>query len=411
MTKKFARRGGDIAQMHDLSDANRALTNTTSLDQVARVTAERSAALVGATAALVLLADHLGTLRIRASVGIDPIRMANLERLSGDEIAEKFPGLFDVPHDAFVAVPLIAGGAVIGIIAVALRHTARESDEWMLSALADQAAAALESARLGGEVRLEMEARLRASEASTSAKDRALATLAHDIRSPLGAIDGYCSNLADNLYGELTPEQRLAIGRVRMSGKHLLSLLETVMEMARLGAGVVTVAVKPVRLADVARDAVDMLRPSAAAKSQRLETGELAQDIVLADAGRVRQVLVNLIGNAVKFTPASGEVTVRSTDDGAGSARRVGLCVTDTGPGIPAAEQGAIFEAYYRTDAAAHAPGVGLGLAISKALVERMGGDLTVRSVEGHGSAFAITWPVATAATGPSSNQLVAPKQ
>jgi signal transduction histidine kinase len=380
--------------MHDLSDANRALTNTSSLDQVAQVTVERSASLVDATAALVLLADALGALRVRASVGIDPVRLANLERLTGDEVAERFRALFDVSDDAFIAVPLIAGRAVIGIIAVALRHAANDTDEWMLSALADQAAAALETARLSGEVRLDMEERLRASQASTSAKDRALATLAHDIRSPLGAIEGYCSNLADDLYGVLTPEQQVAIGRVRMSGRHLLSLLETVMEMVRLGAGVVTVARAPVRLSDIARDAVDILRPSAAQKEQRLETEDLADDIVLADAARVRQVLVNLIGNAVKFTPASGQVTVRSVATEANGVRRVGLSVTDSGPGIPADEQAAIFEAYYRSEGAALAPGVGLGLAISKALVERMGGELTVESVVGSGATFMITWPV-----------------
>jgi signal transduction histidine kinase len=389
----FARRGGDIGQMHDLSAANRALTNTTSLDQVARVTVERSAALVGATAALVLLADGLGTMRIRASVGIDPVRMASFERSSGDEVAERFPDLFDVPSESFIAVPLVAGGSVIGLIGVALQHPGNETDEWMLSALADQAAAALESARLGGEVRLEMEARQRASQASTSAKDRALSTLAHDIRSPLGAIDGYCSNLDDDLYGPLSTEQRVAIARVKMSGRHLLSLLETVMEMARLGAGVVTVAATPVRLAEVARDAVDMLRPAAAKKGQSLEIGELADDVVVADAARIRQVLVNLIGNAVKFTPASGRIAVRSTAGIVSGVPCVGLSVEDSGPGIPEAEQAAIFEAYYRTEAAAFAPGVGLGLAISKALVERMGGHLAVESVEGKGATFTIAWP------------------
>lgn len=393
MTQRFRRRGGDIGQMRDLSDANRALTNTTSLDQVARVTLERSATLVGATAALVLLADGLGTMRIRASVGIDPVRMADLERVAGEEVAEKFMDLFDVPAEAFIAVPLVAGGAVIGIIAVALSHPTNETDEWMLSALADQAAAALESARLGGEVRLEMEARLRASQASTSAKDRALATLAHDIRSPLGAIDGYCSNLDDDLYGPLTNEQRVAIGRVKMSGRHLLSLLETVMEMARLGAGVVAVSAQPLRLADVARDAVDILRPAAANKGQRIETGEFTDDVVVADAGRIRQVLVNLIGNAVKFTPASGQIFVRSAARIVDGVRCVGLSVADTGPGVPEAEQASIFEAYYRTEAAALVPGVGLGLAISKALVERMGGYLTVESAEGRGTTFTIAWP------------------
>jgi signal transduction histidine kinase len=120
---------------------------------------------------------------------------------------------------------------------------------------------ALENARLGGEVRLEMEDRLRASEGATSAKDRALSTLAHDIRTPLGAIDGYCELLQDEIYGPINDRQRETLGRVRMSGRHLLSLLDNVMEMARLDAGVVHVAPEPGAARDVAREAVHMLLP------------------------------------------------------------------------------------------------------------------------------------------------------
>ena len=99
-----------------------------------------------------------------------------------DEVYGRLQGLLAVPDDRFIAVPLVVGGAVTGLVAVALPHASTPADEWLLSALADQAAVALENARLGGEVRLEMEGRLRASEGATSAKDRALATLAHEMR-------------------------------------------------------------------------------------------------------------------------------------------------------------------------------------------------------------------------------------
>ena len=155
-----------------------------------------------------------------------------------DEVIERLQGLCDVSHDCLIAVPLVVGGAVTGLVAVATGRPSTARDESLLSSLADHAAVALENARLGSEVRLAMEDRLRASEGATSAKDRALAPLAHDIRTPLGAIHGYCEILQEEIYGPVNDRQRETLGRVRMSGRHLLSLLDNVMEMARLGAGV-----------------------------------------------------------------------------------------------------------------------------------------------------------------------------
>ena len=122
-----------------------------------------------------------------------------------------------------------------------------------------------------------------------NAKDRALATLAHDIRSPLGAIDSYCSNLEDGIYGSVTDRQRHALGRVRMSGQHLLSLLDSVMDMARLTAGVMPVPLEPMHSLLVAREAVDILAPAALAKCQTLRV-DAGADFVVVGPARVRQV-------------------------------------------------------------------------------------------------------------------------
>jgi signal transduction histidine kinase len=306
----------------------------------------------------------------------------------------RLQGLLAVPDDCFLAVPLVVGGAVTGLLATALKQPSTAGDESILSALADQAAVALENARLGGEVRVEMEDRLAASEGAITAKDRALATLAHDIRSPLGAIQGYCELLEEEIYGPVNDRQREALGRVRMSGRHLLSLLDNVMDMARLNAGIVRVESEPVELSDVAREAVHMLIPAADAKLQVLQLREVASVTVTADAARVRQVLVNLIGNAVKFTPQDGSITVSTSLRDVGRARWGEVRVADTGPGIAAAERAAIFEPYYRSAGTAHAPGVGLGLAISRALVEQMGGELDLESQPGAGSTFIIRLPL-----------------
>lgn len=384
----------ETLQLRRLTEIGRALTYATSLDQVARLTVDQGAALLEAPAAVLMLSDMSGEMQVRASHGIVEERVTRFGAPLTDEVFGRLQGLFEVPDDRLLAVPLVVGGAVTGLLAVALSRFPTDSDEWLLSALADQAAVALEGARLGGEVRLEMEGRLSASQGATNAKDRALATLAHDIRSPLGAIDAYCWNLEDGIYGSVTDRQRHALGRVRMSGQHLLSLLDSVMDMARLTAGVMPVPLEPMHSLLVAREAVDILAPAALAKRQTLQL-EAGPDLVMVgNHARVRQVLVNLVGNAVKFTPENGSITLttrRCTIDGAAWGE---IIVTDTGPGIAAAEQAAIFEPYYRSEGATSLPGVGLGLAISHALVAQMGGVLDLQSEPGAGSSFVVRLPL-----------------
>ncbi|MFL5381558.1 MAG: ATP-binding protein [Longimicrobiaceae bacterium] len=381
-------------QLRRLTEISRALTYTTSLEQVTRLTVERGAELLGASAAVLMLADAEGLLHVRAAHAVAEERVARFRAPLGDEVIGRLQGLLGVPDDCFVAVPLVVGGAVTGLVAVAMRQPSTPADESLLSALADQAAVALENARLGGEVRVELEDRLRASEGATSAKDRALATLAHDIRTPLAAIDGYSAILEEEIYGPVNDRQRETLGRVRMSGRHLLSLLDNVMDMARLNAGVVRVSAEPVRLAEVAREAVHMLLPAAEAKLQTLQLGAVPHVTVTADGARVRQVLVNLIGNAVKFTPPDGSITVATGEHVTAAGSWGEIRVTDTGPGIAEAERAAIFEPYYRSEGTAQVPGVGLGLAISHALVEQMGGALEVESEVGVGSSFIIRLPL-----------------
>jgi signal transduction histidine kinase len=388
----------EIERLRQLTTVGRALTYTTSVEQVAQLTVDRGARLLGAASAVLLLAEGDAPMRVRATHGVSESRLARFGGADATDMVERLQGLLEVPDDAVLAVPLVAGGAVTGLLAVALDAPATASDEWLLSALADQVAVALENARLASEVHVDMERRLRASEGATGAKDRALATLAHDIRSPLGAIDGYCSNVEDGIYGPVTDAQRGAMGRVRMAGRHLLSLLEHVMDMVRLEAGTVIVAATPVRLREVAREAVDLLAPAAAARLQTLVLAAGVEVVVTGDQPRLRQVLVNLLGNAVKFTPEGGTVTVTTAARDVGGASWGEVRVSDTGPGIPAAEHAAVFEPYYRSASTVRAPGVGLGLAISHALMTRMGGSLAVESTVGAGSTFVVRCPVNRAA-------------
>lgn len=381
---------GRFEQLRKLSDISRAFTYTTSFDEVAGLTATRGADLLGASGTVVMLHDGDGQLQIRAAHGIDEERVTRFRAPLTDEMIARLQGLLAVADDCFIAVPLIVGGAVTGLLAAALGHIATESDEWLFSALADQAAVALENARVSEEVRPELESRLRASEGATNAKDRALSTLAHDIRSPLGAIDGYCTILEDGVYGPINDKQRGALARVRMSGQHLLSLLDNVMDMARLSAGVMGVRDEVVDLRDIARQAVDMLTPASYAKHQTLSLAAGPAAAARGDVARTRQVLVNLIGNAVKFTPSEGTITVSVATVHVEGTDWGEIGVADSGPGIVAAERDAIFQPYYRSEGTAALPGIGLGLAISHALVAQMGGRLGVESEEGAGSSFTI---------------------
>ena len=384
----------DIQQLRKLTEIGRALTYTTSLEQVAQLAVERGAGLLDAGAAVLMLPDADDMMQVRASHGIPGERLTRSRATAESEMMEPLPELLGVDGDRLLGVPLVVGGAVTGLIAVALGAPPTALDEWLLSALADQTAVALEHARLGGEVRLDMAGRLRASEGATGVKDRALATLAHDIRSPLGAIDGYCWNLGDGLYGPVTDKQQHALDRIRMSARHLLSLLDNVMDMARLNAGVVAVRTDRVRLGAVAREAVDMLAPAAAARLQSLTLTSAANPAIAGDADRLRQVLVNLVGNAVKFTPEGGTISLTVSEFSTAGASFAQVRVADSGPGIPDAEQAVIFEPYYRSETVVKLPGVGLGLAISHTLVEQMGGTLTVESEIGEGATFTIRFPL-----------------
>ena len=384
----------EFAQLRRLTEISRALTYTTSLDQVTRLTVDRGADLLNASAAVLMLADADGFLQVLATHGVSEERVTRFQAPLDDEVIGRLQGLLGVPDDRFIAVPLIVGGAVTGLLAVATRRACSDADESLLSALADQAAVALENARLGGEVRNQIEER-RVSEGATTAKDLALSTLAHDIRTPLSAIEAYSALIQDELYGPINDRQREALGRIRLSGRHLLSLLDNVMEMARLNAGVLRVESERVNLMDVAREAVHMLIPQADAKLQTLQLGPPFPAVVTADHARVRQVLINLIGNAVKFTPEGGSVSVEISESEAEGSLWGEIRVTDTGPGIPESEKSAILEPYYRSQSTATQPGVGLGLAISDALVRQMGGRLTVESELGVGSSFILRFAMA----------------
>ena len=243
--------------------------------------------------------------------------------------------------------------------------------------------------RAAEEQRVADATRVAAAEAANRAKAEFLATMSHELRTPLNAIGGYADLIALGIDGPVTDVQREHLGRIRASQQHLLRIIADLLNYSRIEAGQVTYDPVPVAVCDVVATVCTMIEPQAAAKGLRVEPGEHDATLVArADRGRSEQIVLNLLSNAVKFTPRGGRVAVSSgrVDD------RVVITVTDTGPGIPAAKQAAVFEPFVQLGgghASGH-EGTGLGLAISRDLARAMGGDLTLKSVEGEGAAFSL---------------------
>ena len=240
------------------------------------------------------------------------------------------------------------------------------------------------------------EAAARADQASR-AKSEFLATMSHELRTPLNAIAGYVQLLEMEVHGPVTAAQRDALERVARAQRHLLGLINAVLNSARLEAGQVDYDLRPHEVRELLAAVEPLVAPLVAARAQRYACALPPAHAALrvrADAEKVAQVLLNLVSNAVKFTPEGGAIKVGAEPAGEG---RVALHVRDTGIGIPAERQAAIFDPFVQVDAGltrAH-QGVGLGLAISRGLARGMGGDLTVASVPGAGSTFTLTLPAA----------------
>ncbi len=390
-------------RLRRLTDAARAFTYATRREEVARLAVARAAALLDAPRALLALEDEQGHLRLEAAHGLTEAELARLRDPAGDLLPRALMGApADAAGERFLGVPLVARGRVIGVLAVQTTAGALafgEEEEWALSALADHAAAALELERLDLDVRLRLEERLHGLEQLHEQRQRALATLAHDLRAPLNAIVAFTEALHSEVLGPLEERQRDAVHRIRISATHLVGVAANLLDAALLRAGATMVTLAPVRCDTVMEEAALIVRPEALARGQSLEVESATATTVAADANRLRQVLVNLLENGVKYTPPGGRIRMRAATREVGGDRWAFMAVEDTGPGIPADELEAIFEAYHRATDDERAPGAGLGLSISRGLVRQMDGDIEVTSTLGAGSTFTVRLRLAESAT------------
>jgi signal transduction histidine kinase len=392
---------------------------------------EQAAELLGTDRAVLMLTDDEGLLRVRTAQGIDQAAIDRFADPLTESLVSRLIGLLGSQRaSGFVGVPLVTRGNVVGLLATVRRDGVlpSEDDEAVLSALADQISAPLENARLARElerstlladnVRLfeaEREARLVAESALRDAqiardvavradttKTQFLAAMSHELRTPLNAIGGYVDLLAMGLRGPVTPEQAADFRRIKASQDHLLRLINDVLEYARLGPRYETLSLSDVDLDAVLREAEVMIVPQAQAKAVTYSFTPAGRVVLVrADAHLLKQVVLNLLTNAIKFTDRGGSVSMAASVErgaegqGAGAVARVD--VRDTGRGIPREQVDAIFEPFVQLGRTLNQPGegVGLGLAISRDLARRLGGELRVASEVGAGSTFTLTVPLA----------------
>ena len=237
---------------------------------------------------------------------------------------------------------------------------------------------------------LEAEDARTAAEAANRAKTEFLTVMSHELRTPLNAIAGYAELLRMGLRGPVTAEQLEDLERITRSERTLLSLINDILNYARLEAGQVRFAKEPVPIRALVADLDAVVSPQLRTKRLDFNFNRCESDVVVeADPDKVRQILVNLLSNAIKFTPSDGRVEIECQADD----RVVRMIVRDTGVGIPSAKLEEIFEPFVQLDRSLTSTqeGSGLGLAISRDLARGMGGDLSAESAPGGGSTFVLT--------------------
>ena len=299
---------------------------------------------------------------------------------------------------SLIVVPIVAHDVMLGAITFVSRPGAvpfAREDVRLAEALAARCAQALEASRLyaaARAARADADAARAEADLANASKARLLRTMSHELRTPLNAIAGYAQLMELEVHGPVTPEQMQDLRRIQASQRHLLELVDELLTFAQIETGSVRYDVADVRLHEVLTAAEALVAPQADAKALALSVDECAADLIVrADPSKFRQILLNLLGNAVKFTPTGGRVRATCV----AAAATVAVVVEDTGVGIEPGDLDRIFEPFVQVDQRLGGAdeGIGLGLAISRDFARGMGGDLTVESTPATGSRFTVTLP------------------
>jgi signal transduction histidine kinase/putative methionine-R-sulfoxide reductase with GAF domain len=293
-------------------------------------------------------------------------------------------------YRSVLAVPLLREDRLLGALVVARRRAGDFAVEVieLLKTFATQSALAIQNARLFREI----EDKSRQLESASRHKSEFPANMSHELRTPLNAIIGFSEVLAERLFGEINEKQAEYIGDILQSGQHLLSLINDILDLSKIEAGRMELELSDFDLPGTIEQTVTLVRERAVRRGITLgRTIDECLGSIRADERKVKQVLLNLLSNALKFTPEGGKIDVRAdVRDGVAE-----ISVTDTGVGIAPEEQEVVFEEFRQVGATSKkVEGTGLGLAISRKFIELHGGRIWVKSQIGSGSTFSFTLPL-----------------
>jgi signal transduction histidine kinase len=398
-----------------LSDVGRAVSSTLDLKVVLKTVIERAVELSGTDAGSIFYYRlEAGQFELGETAGLDEETVARYRKLDiaasqtglGEAIAKReplqIPDVMKRPSNALrnaaleaglhaaLVVPLLGSEGALGALVLQRRHTGEfaASTVSLMQAFADQSAIALENAHLFEEITQKG----RELEIASQHKSQFVANMSHELRTPLAAILGYAELMQEGFYEPLGQKSLDALTRIRSNGKHLLGLINTVLDIAKIEAGQFSLNLAEYALSNVVETVRAAAESLAETKKLSLKT-DVAKSLPIGfgDEQRLTQVLLNLVGNAIKFTD-TGEVRISAV----AANGHFALTVTDTGPGIPQEHQARIFEQFHQVDSSNTKAkgGTGLGLAIAKQIVEMHGGRIWVESTPGRGATFQMELPI-----------------
>ena len=286
------------------------------------------------------------------------------------------------------------------VIAIVRDTTARKQAEAKISAMHQEFTAELEAKNQ------QLEVRNREIERANRLKSEFLASMSHELRTPLHTIIGFADLLAEELKGKLNSDQKRFVRHIQQDSRHLLELINDILDISKIESGRLELNPEQFKASDAIDETLAGLRRLAEDKQLRFSEVLDRSLTIMADRLRFKEILYNLISNAIKFTPEKGQITIESRQSPEGAF----FAVTDTGIGIDASELRAIFDKFYQLGSTTRGvrEGTGLGLAITKSLVEMHGGKVWVESTPGHGSRFQFVLPRSGSEGGPEQGRIAA---